>query len=59
MSAEGITIELFDAEGEMVAGHSSPYNLVELAHNEGKCDWNCPFCYDEACDWLERGGWDK
>ncbi len=25
-----------------------------VAHFFGRCDGNCPHCYHEACEWLEK-----
>ena len=50
-----IVFERLNEDGEVIErtfGSSQQERLDD--HNNGKCDWLCPYCYDEACKWLDE-----
>ncbi len=49
------SVTSFDSNGNITAIHYGPTNEeLEVVHNENNCLWGCPFCYQMACDFLQK-----
>ena len=52
-----VIIELLDENGEVIQRWEGPsLNQRWEAHLKCTCTWDCGFCYQEACDFLETRG---
>lgn len=45
----GLTIEVMDGTGKIVATTHFSDEEAERAHVEGRCTFSCGYCYGEAC----------
>ena len=58
MGEEGrLIIEMLDEQGNVTSKYVGPSSEeLKAAHDEGKCDMWCGWCYQEAIDILSANG---